>query len=326
MNLNEIYKTVDKEIRDVDAKIKETIPQKSDPFRDACLQILTEKSKRIRPALVLLCSKMLNLSGQRIIKLATAVELFHTATLVHDDIIDESTLRRGTETINSKFGVNSAILVADYLYLNGAVLLNCAFDGNIQLNKKLSKLILSTANKMFSGELTQLLNNSVAISRKEYYSIITQKTASFFSACCTIPTFLSNSKTIQKRALLLYGRNLGLAFQITDDILDIIGDENKFGKRRGSDIKDGLFTLPFIHFYEHASFEERKQLLDLVTIKKKNLRKIIKLLEKYNSFVEAKNNARSFIEKAKKSISIFPDSDAKRSLINLCDFVVEREH
>lgn len=326
MKLDEIYKIVNKEIGIVDEKIKKTIPQRADLFRDACLQILNGKSKRIRPALVLLCAKVLNLRGMKIINLATAVELFHTATLVHDDIIDASTLRRGMETVNVKFGVHSAILVADYLYLNGALLLNGVFDGNSQLNKELSKLILSTANKMFSGELNQLLKNSISISRKEYFNIISQKTASFFSACCTIPALLTNSNSMQKIALLLYGKNLGLAFQIMDDILDIIGDETKFGKKKGSDIKEGFFTLPIVHFYEHATSDERKKLLHLLTRKKKNLKNIIKLISKYNSLEYAKNVAKSYSKKAKNNIALFPDSEAKRSLVGLCDFVIERDH
>ncbi|TES92098.1 MAG: polyprenyl synthetase family protein [Candidatus Cloacimonadota bacterium] len=326
MNLDEIYKIVCKEIEIVDTKIKDTIPQKADAFRDACLQILNGKSKRIRPALVLLCSKMLHLKGKRIINLATAVEIFHTATLVHDDIIDASTLRRGTETINAKFGVHSAILVADYLYLNGAILLNNVFDGNQHLNKELSRLILSTANKMFSGELNQLLKNSVFISRKEYLNIISQKTASFFSACCTIPSLLTKSNNIQKRALLLYGRNLGLAFQIMDDILDIIGDEKKFGKKMGSDLKEGFFTLPMVHFYENATINEKKKFLDLLTKKRRNVKNIIELINRHNSITYARNMAKTYSKKAKNSIGLFPDSEAKRSLIGLCDFVVERDH
>ncbi len=326
MTLQEIYKVVNKEIGFVDTKIKNTIPQKADLFRDACSQILNGRSKRIRPALVLLCSKLLNLQGMRIINLATAVELFHSATLVHDDIIDASSLRRGAKTINVAFGINSAILVADYLYLNGALLLNGVFNGNPHLNKKLSKIILSTANKMFSGELHQLLKNSESISKKEYLNIISQKTASFFSACCTIPALFTNSNSLQKRALLLYGRNLGLAFQIMDDILDITGDERKFGKRRGSDIREGFFTLPAIHFYENATFEERNKLIELLTKKKKNLSKIINLINRYNSLAYAKTVAKSYSRKAINSIRSFPESEAKRSLVALCDFVVERDH
>ncbi len=326
MKLVDIYSVVNKELTLVDAKIKEAIPRKDDAFREACVQILNANSKRIRAALVLLCSKMLKYKRKASLKLATAIELFHTATLVHDDIIDSSAMRRGNETINRKYGLNSAILVADYLYLNGALLLNGVFDGNLHLNDQLTKIMISTAQKMFSGELDQLMNNSVYISRKEYFKIISQKTASFFSACCAMPALLSNAGSLQGSALFMYGRNLGIAFQITDDVLDIIGDEEKFGKKKGSDIKEGFFTLPLVHFYEKASYAEKKTLLDVLARKKLNLKEIVKLLARYRSVEYAQDRAKSYSKKAKKSIGIFPDSAAKDSLIQLCDFVVARDH
>jgi geranylgeranyl pyrophosphate synthase len=325
MKLSEIYRVVNAELALVDSEIKETIPRKQDAFRDACLQILNNNSKRIRPALVLIASKLLNYKKTAAIKLATAVELFHTATLVHDDIIDASTLRRGAKTINAKFGINSAILVADYLYLHGALHLNGILDGNSHLNKQLTKLVLSTAHKMFSGELDQLMSHTISISRKEYFNIITQKTASFFSACCGVPAILSNATSIQKGALLLFGKNLGIAFQITDDILDIVGDEKKFGKRQGLDMDGGFFTLPLVHFYEKATQEERSSLLEILTKKKKNLKRIIALLERYNSIEYAKSIAQNYARKAKKNVSIFPGSKAKSAFLQLCDFVVARE-
>jgi geranylgeranyl pyrophosphate synthase len=186
--------------------------------------------------------------------------------------------------------------------------------------------MISTAQKMFSGELDQLMNNSVYISRKEYFRIISQKTGSFFSACCSMPALLSNANSLQGSALFMYGRNLGIAFQITDDVLDIIGDEKKFGKKRGSDIKQGFLTLPLVHFYEKASCAEKKTLLDVLTRKRQNLKEIVKLLARYRSIEYAQDRAKSYSKKAKRSIGIFPDSAAKNSLIRLCDFVVARDH
>ncbi len=325
MKLSDIYRVVNDELAIVDSQIKETIPQKQDAFRDACLQILDNKSKRIRPALVLIVAKLLNYKKNAAIKLATTVELFHTATLVHDDIIDASSLRRGAKTVNAKFGINAAILVADYLYLHGALQLNSVLDGNPRLNKQLSKLILSTAHRMFSGELDQLMSNSVSISRKAYFSIITQKTAFFFSACCAIPAILNNVNNLQKRALLLFGKNLGIAFQITDDVLDIIGDEKKFGKRQGGDVEGGFFTLPLIHFYEKATPRERATLLETLSKRKKNLKKIIALLNQYDSIEYAQSISRNYAKRAKKNIAIFGDSKPKRALTELCDFVVARD-
>jgi octaprenyl-diphosphate synthase len=325
MKLTDIYHIVNGELAVVDSRIKETIPQKQDAFRDACSQILDNRSKRIRPAIILIVSKLLNYKKSAALKLATAVELFHTATLVHDDIIDASTLRRGTKTVNAKFGINSAILVADYLYLHGALQLNSVLDGNPHLNKQLTKLILSTAHRMFSGELDQLMNHTISISRKEYFNIITQKTASFFSACCGVPAILSNATSIQKGALLLFGKNLGIAFQITDDILDIVGDEKKFGKRQGIDMDAGFFTLPLVHFYEKATQEEQSSLLEILSKKKKNIKRIIARLERYNSIEYAKSIAQNYARKAKKNVSIFPESKAKSALLQLCDFVVARE-
>ncbi len=325
MKLSDIYHVVECELAIVDSEIKETIPHKHDAFRDACLQILDNKSKRIRPALVLMVAKLLSYKKQPAIKLATAVELFHTATLVHDDIIDASTLRRGAKTVNAKFGVNSAILVADYLYLHGALQLNAILDGNLRLNKQLSKLILSTAHRMFSGELDQLMSNSVSISRKAYFNIITQKTASFFSACCAIPAILNNVSNLQKRSLVLFGKNLGIAFQITDDILDIIGDERKFGKKQGSDVEEGFFTLPLIHFYERATEEERDALIKIIIKKRRNLKQVITMLEKYDSIGYAKGIAQNYAQRAKKNIHTFAASSTKNALMQLCDFVVLRE-
>jgi octaprenyl-diphosphate synthase len=325
MKLSDIYHIVDSELAIVDSEINKTIPQKQDAFREACLQILDNKSKRIRPALVLIVAKLLKYQKNAAIRLATAVELFHTATLVHDDIIDASTLRRGAKTVNAKFGINSAILVADYLYLRGALQLNGILDGNVRLNKQLTKLILATANKMFSGELDQLMSNSTSISRKAYFNIITQKTASFFSACCAIPAILSNTNSLQKSALLLFGKHLGIAFQITDDVLDIIGDEEKFGKKQGSDIEGGFFTLPLVHLYENATPEERSKLMRIVSGNSRSLKNLKAMLKNHNSIEYATNIARNYARKAKKDMAVFADSKPKQALMQLCDFVVFRE-
>jgi len=326
MKLTNISEIVNKELSSVDTEIRQSIPQKQNIFTDACLQILSKKSKRIRPILVLLSSGIVNLKGKRVIRLATAVELFHTATLVHDDIIDDSSLRRGAKTINTQFGVHSAILVADYLYLYGTTILNGVFNGNPRLNKEISKLILKTANNIFTGELSQLLKNSSAISKKEYFNIISQKTASFFSACCTIPALLAGANNRYKLALILFGRNLGIAFQIIDDILDIVGDEKTLGKKRGSDLKEGFFTLPLVHLYENATKNEKNTIAKQGKRKTRNLNAIVKLINKYGSLEYAMKVAKSYSAKAKRNLDLFPQSKYKNALSDLCDFVVERDN
>ena len=279
--------------------------------------------KRLRALLTLGSAKMCGYSkGTRDINLAACVELIHSATLMHDDVIDNGSLRRGKKTINKIWDNHSSVLVGDYLLSRCFEMM--VEDGNLEVLKLLS----STSSKIAQGEVLQLQHQGeVDMLEETYLKIISAKTAELFAAATKVGAILSDMKNKEKEALEFYGRNLGLTFQIADDTLDYNSNLNLFGKEIGQDFYEGKITLPIILLFQKTTNQERKKIKDLFLkdIRDENeLDYIISLIKKYDVINVCHQKAQHYINLASNSLSIFKDSEEKRIFENLTSFSLTR--
>jgi octaprenyl-diphosphate synthase len=276
--------------------------------------------KMLRPCLVLLSGKACGELNDAHITLATVVEMVHMATLVHDDVLDEAELRRKGATINHLRGNEAAVLLGDYL-ISHSYHLCSSLD-----SQSASRLIAHTTNTVCEGELLQIDNrNNLDLSEATYLDIITRKTAVLCAACCTLGATHAGASPEIVRALETYGLSLGIAFQIQDDILDIIGDPSKVGKTLGIDIEKGKMTLPMIHFLRTAPPEHRMLLRSLLQSRDADkAERIRNLILPSPSIQYAQDRARELVDRARGCLADLPDSEAKRVLDATSEFVVSR--
>lgn len=285
--------------------------------------ILRQKGKKIRPTLVLLSAKTLGTINEHTYRGAVLVELLHTATLVHDDVVDNSDTRRGLPSINAIWKNRIAVLMGDYLLARG---LQIAVDND---EFEFLKVITNTVKRMSEGELLQIqkirkLNND----EETYLKIISDKTASLFSTCTTIGamSITKNEKVIDD--FKKFGEYLGIAFQIKDDILDYEGSSLILGKPTGNDLREKKLTLPIIHAFKQATEFEVKTIKNLIKgkLSNKDLASIFKFVDRYNGIQYANLRAKEYADKAIQIIDQYKDSDSKKALIDLVNFILERKN
>ena len=279
--------------------------------------------KRLRALLTLGAAKLCGYTkGSRDVNLAACVELIHSATLMHDDVIDKGIVRRGKETLNKVWDNHSSVLIGDYLLSRCFEMM--VEDGNLEVLRLLS----STSSKIAQGEVLQLQHKGeIDMLEETYLKIISAKTAELFAAATKVGAILSNADTKEKDALEFYGRNLGLTFQIADDTLDYNSDLKLFGKKIGQDFFEGKITLPVILLFQKINLNEKKLLVGLF---KKDLRnnddfkKAISLIKKYNIIKECYQKAQHYINLASNSLMVFQDSREKEILKSLTSFSLSR--
>ena len=279
--------------------------------------------KRLRALLTLGSAKMCGYSkGTRDINLAACVELIHAATLMHDDVIDNGSIRRGKKTLNKIWDNHSSVLVGDYLLSRCFEMM--VEDGNIEVLKLLS----STSSKIAQGEVLQLQHQGeIDMLEETYLRIISSKTAELFAAATKVGAILSGMKNKEKEALEFYGRNLGLTFQIADDTLDYNSKLRSFGKKLGQDFYEGKITLPIILLFQKAGDKEKENLKIIFSKDKKieeDLNFTLSLIKKYNVIQACYQKAQHYINLASNSLSIFDDSEEKNILENLTSFTLTR--
>src|SRR5882724_10563631 len=278
--------------------------------------------KRIRPALLLLAAKLMGYEGRGTIKLGAVVEIIHTATLVHDDIIDEAKTRRGRPAANTQWGNSKCVLAGDWLYMQ-------AFKIAVQeRNFRILDVLIELTQQMVEGELLQMEKLGKLISRQEHLDLIYRKTACLFSVCMRVGGILGGATTEQEERLGQYGRDLGLAFQIVDDVLDLTASESVLGKPVASDLREGKATMAIIHALERCTAAERKQIETVLIDRAFNgvtHADILAILNRYGSLEYASKEAARYAESARTAICAFPDSEIKRALLWAPEFVVARE-
>ena len=279
--------------------------------------------KRLRALLTLGSAKLCNYSkGTRDINLAACVELIHAATLMHDDVIDNGTIRRGKKTLNKIWDNHSSVLVGDYLLSRCFEMM--VEDGNLEVLRLLS----STSSKIAQGEVLQLQHQGeVDMLEETYLKIISAKTAELFAASTKVGAILSEKNNKEKEALEFYGRNLGLTFQIADDTLDYNAELKLFGKKIGKDFYEGKVTLPIILLFQKANIEEKKKLKDIFlknSRDEKDLDYSLSLIKRYNIINACYQKAQHYINLASNSLSVFNDCEEKNILENLTSFSLSR--
>jgi len=279
--------------------------------------------KRLRPALVLLASKLCGYSGPAVIRLGAVVELIHTATLVHDDIIDGADTRRGRPSTNSRWGNHMSVLAGDWLYMQ-------AFNVALAERQfKLLDLLIGLTQVMVEGELLQLtILRKRNITEDEYFELSYRKTACLFSACLRLGAILGRQTEGIEMKLGSYGINLGLAFQLVDDLLDFTSTENKLGKPVGSDLREGKLTLPLIYLLQRCGEDEAAKVacvLDEGGFHSVSFAEVLDLMERHGALRRARDKARELAEQAHSALDAFADSPYKDALRALPEFVLDRE-
>ena len=279
--------------------------------------------KRIRPAVLLMAARMAGYSGERAVLYASVLEFIHTATLVHDDIIDESQLRRGREAVHTRWGNHVTVLFGDFLYLKSMSL------ALTQDDLAVIRLLCDVTLRIVEGEIYQLTKNGDAdLTEAEHFEIVQSKTAYLFAGCARIGGMLGPTTRDQQEALWQYGLNIGMAFQIVDDLLDFTGEEVALGKPVGGDLREGKLTLPVIHIRDRGGPRAAALLRKVVEAREVSLeewREIRALLTQNRSIEYAQRVASDYVERAKKTLYSFPSSDARDALMFLPDYVVSRD-
>ena len=307
----------------VEEKIKTKLSSNVELVQKMTDYHLDTGGKRLRALLTLGSAKMCGYTkGTRDVNLAACVELIHAATLMHDDVIDNGSIRRGKKTLNKIWDNHSSVLVGDYLLSRCFEMM--VEDGSIEVLKLLS----STSSKIAQGEILHLQHRGeVDMLEEPYLKIISAKTAELFAASTKVGAILSNVKTKEKEALEFYGRNLGLSFQIADDTLDYNSELKLFGKKIGQDFYEGKITLPIILLFQKAKIEERKNLKEIFskqTRDESELNFTLSLIKQYNIIKLCYQKAQHYINLASNSLSLFKDCDEKIILENLTSFSLSR--
>ena len=279
--------------------------------------------KRIRPAVLLMAARLAGYSGERAVLYAAVIEFIHTATLVHDDIIDESELRRGRDAVHTRWGNHVTVLFGDFLYLKSMSL------ALTQDNLEIIRLLCDVTLRIVEGEIYQLTKNgAVDLSEEEHFEIVRRKTAYLFAGSARIGGMLGPSTREQQDALWEYGLNIGMAFQIVDDLLDFTGEEVTLGKPVGGDLREGKMTLPVIHLLARGDARPaalvRKAVVER-TLSMEEWREIRALLVQARSIEYAQRAAADYVERAKRALYAFPPSPARDALMFLPDYVISRD-
>ncbi len=288
---------------------------------DAALQhLLSAGGKRLRPALVLLTGEMLGAERERLLTLAAAIELLHTATLVHDDLIDGALLRRGIPTLNAHWSPAATVLTGDFMFARAARL--AALAGSVEV----MQLFAETLAIIVDGEITQLFDGPGLADREAYYRRIYAKTASMFVLATVAPARLSGVGEDAMAAMRRYGHDLGIAYQIVDDILDFTGDQARLGKPVGSDLRHGLITMPTLCYLEaHPEDEDLHSILEGQTLPTERMDALIDRIRTSGAIAQAAEDARRFARSAVVALSDMPEGAQRAALAAVADYIVERD-
>jgi len=321
--LSQIFEPIRADLEQVDREFVRHVESQVDVIPQIGRYIQTSGGKRVRPAVLLMAARLGGYTGDRAVLYAAVVEFIHTATLVHDDIIDDSELRRGRLAVHSRWGNDITVLLGDYLYIK-SMALALTHD-----TLDLVRLLCDVTLRMIEGELYQLTKNGDAdITEDEHFDIIRRKTAYLFGGCAQIGGMLGKVTRDQEQALQEYGFNLGIAFQLVDDLLDFTGDLAALGKPVGADLREGKMTLPLIHLFQQGDEVGGKIVRDIIesrTATDEQWNELLRILKEHRSIDYAYRRAVEFAERAKKPLYAFPPSSERDALLALPDYVLSRD-
>ncbi len=305
----------------LERSIRENLDTGVEAVTEIFFHLLEGGGKRVRPALSIISYKICNPDGDeaKVMNLAVSIEYIHSATLFHDDVVDEAEVRRGRKSANSIWGNELTVLVGDFLFAKSFHLL--VHSGSMELLELLAK----TTCELAEGEISELVKTGdLGLTEDEYMKIIKNKTAVLMGAACRGGAILADAPPEEKDALYDFGINFGLSFQIMDDCLDYAGDEKTFGKEIGKDLEEGKVTLPLIHLLSVCSPNERKKVKDAFFEGARSYKLIYDLMLSHGSIDYAVKKARELAQRAVESLDIFPDSPYKRVLLELAESNMKR--
>ena len=323
LTTKEIFDLVRADLQKVEEEFCQQSISSVQPITEIGQYLQGSGGKRLRPALVLLSSKLCGFEGHAAIRLGTVVELIHTATLVHDDVIDEAELRRGRPSTNSRWGNYLSVLAGDWLYMQA---FNIALG---ERNFKILDLFIAMTQAMVEGELQQLTwQRRIDVPEDVYFELTYRKTAYLFSVCLRLGAVLAGKSEEEENLLGSYGLNLGLSFQLIDDLLDFTSSEEVLGKPTGNDLREGRVTLPLIHLLQRCTQEEAQKVKSVLAeggFNSLRFSEVLDLIARYDTLRGAREKAQEFAQKAKRSLETFPDNPYKEALRALPDFMLDRE-
>jgi len=323
LELAHIFEPIRDDLEQVEREFLRHIESRVQVIPQMGRYIQSSGGKRIRPAVLLMAARLAGHRGPRAVLYAEVVEFIHTATLVHDDIIDDSELRRGQLAVHSRWGNDITVLLGDYLYIKSMGL------ALTQDSLEIVRLLCDVTLRMIEGELYQLTKTGdIDISLEEHFDIIRRKTAHLFGGCAQIGGMLGNLTTDQHQALWEYGFNLGIAFQLVDDLLDYTADESVLGKPIGSDLREGKVTLPIIYLLERGGANARTLIEGIVrdrTVTREQWNELKHLLAEHQATAAASRQAHHFGSLAQQHLAILPPSPERDALMALPDYILSRD-
>jgi len=319
----DVWEAYRDELEGVEDQVRKNLDSSVTLVNTVAAHILSGGGKRIRPLLLLLCARLCGYSAKDHLILGSLVEYIHTATLLHDDVVDDADLRRGRQTARKVWGNQVSILVGDYLYSKAI----CQIVGF--RNQGINEVLSEACRKMAEGEVLQLYyNGNPQITEFEYRRIVEYKTASLIAASCRIGAIIGNASADQEATLFRFGQHLGVAFQLADDTLDYAANGDRLGKSLGQDLRQGKATLPLLHLLQQCPDADRQMIKDRMetrTLTEADLHRIISLMQEYGSITYAMERAHELVVAANLDLALFEDSLPKRALAVVADYMVNRD-
>jgi octaprenyl-diphosphate synthase len=321
MQLQDVFDIYDERLKLVETKIMELFRNRAPVIPLVGRYIISSGGKRLRPLFHLISADIAGYRGEAHIEIAGIIESIHTASLLHDDVVDTADVRRGKPSANALWGNQVVVLVGDFLYSNALLI------AVLQKNQRIMETLSEATTRMTEGELLQLNRiGDPEITEEEYLEIISAKTGALISAACRIGAILGGLPEEEERALATFGMKTGIVFQMADDILDYMAVEGDLGKKVCKDLDEGKITLPLLYLLRAADDDELHEIKRIIKedIADRGAGKIMELLKKYNAIDASFEKAQSLIEEAKLEISIFSDSRARESLLTIADYSLHR--
>lgn len=322
MDIQSIYSLIKDDMASVDAMIQSRLQSEVVLINQLGHYIINSGGKRLRPALAILCARACGYQGDRHINLATIIEFIHTATLLHDDVVDNSDMRRGRETANNLWGNEASVLVGDFLYTR-------SFEMMVEMESmRLMQILSHTTNVIAEGEVLQLLNcNDADTTEERYLEVIHHKTAKLFEAAGQLGAVISESSPEVEKAMANYAMHLGSAFQLVDDLLDYSESSDTIGKNIGDDLAEGKPTLPLIFAMKHGSDAQAAIIREAIEQGQRDkIDEIITIIQETGAIDYTSQAAKNEVDNAIASLSILDDSDYKQALISLAEFSISRNY
>jgi octaprenyl-diphosphate synthase len=321
--MEEVLTFIEEDLKKVELQFVKDLQSDVPLIRKVAEYVFSSGGKRIRPALLLLSARLCDYSGNRHVPMASVIEFIHTATLLHDDVVDNAHLRRGISSANILWGNEASVLVGDYLFSKSFSIM--VADGDLNLLRALSNATTVIAE----GEVLQLISMSdLDITEERYIDVVKSKTAILLATACQAGAILGKVPVEREIALHDFGMELGIAFQLVDDTLDYISSEEQFGKCIGHDLKEGKITLPLIHTLKNCTSAERDSIaliLEKDTLPKDDFTKVVELVHEYGGIDYTVQVARDYIAHSKARLDVFADSPGKNALVKLADYVLTRQ-